>query len=82
MLSREGIALFVIGNTEYSGVIIDNAYHLIESLFNAGFSSVKITKRKISKKILTPYRDQKGRFTTDNEGRKVYSEEFIVIAQK
>jgi hypothetical protein len=76
------MALFVIGNTKYSDVTIDNANHLVESLFSAGFSSVKITKRKISKKILTPYRDKRGRFTTDNEGRKVYSEEFIIIGQK
>ena len=82
MLTRRGLALFIIGNTKYSGVRIDNARHLIESLYSAGFKDVEVTKRKISKKILTPYRDGRGRFTSDGRGRKVYSEEFIVIGQR
>lgn len=82
MLSEHGLALFVIGNTEYSGVKIDNCHHLVESMFDAGFSNVRMTKRKITKKILTPYRDRYGRFTSDNRGRKVYSEEFIVVGRK
>jgi len=82
MLSDSGMALFVIGNTEYKGVKIDNALHLAESLLNSGFVNVLVTKRKISKKILTPYRDKRGRFTTDGTGRKVYAEEFILIGSK
>ncbi len=82
MLSDSGMALFVIGNTEYKGVKIDNALHLAESLLNSGFANVLVTKRKISKKILTPYRDKRGRFTTDGTGRKVYAEEFILIGRK
>ena len=82
MLSDGGMALFVIGNTELKGVKIDNACHLAESLQNSGFSEVLVTKRKISNKILTPYRDQQGRFTKDSEGRKIYSEEFILIGRK
>lgn len=82
MLSRKGLALFVIGNTEYKGVRINNACHLAESLMNSGFAEVHVTKRKISKKILTPYRDNIGRFTTDKNNRKVYSEEFILIGKK
>jgi hypothetical protein len=82
MLSDNGMALFVIGNTEFKGVKIDNACHLAESLQNSGFSEVLVTKRKISMKILTPYRDQQGRFTKDSEGRKIYSEEFILIGRK
>lgn len=82
MLNRNGMALFVIGNTEYTGVRMNNAGHLAESLSEAGFEKVLLTKRKISKKILTPYRDKKGRFTTDAKGRKVYSEEFIIIGRK
>jgi len=82
MLSDSGMALFVIGNTEYKGVKIDNARHLAESLLNSGFSKVQITKRKISRKILTPYRDMRGRFTKDGTGRKVYAEEFILIGRK
>ncbi len=82
MLNSNGMAFFVIGNTEYKGVRVDNAKHLVESLLDAGFLNVQITKRKISKKILTPYRDQKGRFSTDSKGRKVYSEEFIVVGRR
>lgn len=82
ILNDNGKALFVIGNTEYKNVRIDNAKHLSESLLNAGFSSICVTKRKISNKILTPYRDDRGKFTSDKTGRKVYSEEFIVIGRK
>lgn len=82
MLNNGGMALFVIGNTEYKGVKIENACHLAESLINSGFAEVFVTKRKISKKILTPYRDKRGRFTTDGTGRKVYAEEFILIGRK
>jgi len=82
MLSDNGIALFVIGNTEYKGVRIDNAKHLVNSLQNCGFKKIFVTKRKISKKILTPYRDKKGRFTTNCSGRKVYSEEYIIVGRK
>lgn len=82
MLSPEGHALFVIGNTEYKGVRIDNAKHLATALFKAGFSSVDITKRKISNKILTPYRDKNGKFSTNKTGRKIYAEEFILIGNK
>jgi methylase of polypeptide subunit release factors len=82
ILNKDGKALFVIGNTEYKNVRIDNAKHLSESLLDAGFSSICVTKRKISNKILTPYRDEQGKFTSDKAGRKVYSEEFIIIGRK
>jgi methylase of polypeptide subunit release factors len=82
ILSTNGMALFVIGNTEYKNVRIDNAKHLAESLFDAGFKEVLATKRKISNKILTPYRDDLGKFTTNSSGRKIYSDEFILIGRK
>lgn len=82
MLNHKGMALFVIGNTEYKGIRIDNAKHLTESLLKSGFRNVKVTRRKISKKILTPYRDRRGKFTTDANSRKVYAEEFIVVGRK
>jgi len=82
MLNNNGIALFVIGNTEYKSVKINNAKHLVESMLSSGFKNIEITKRKISGKILTPYRDKKGKFTTDKNSRKVYAEEFIVIGRK
>ena len=81
-LSDHGMAVFVIGNTEYKGVRINNAGHLLESMCSQGFSKPKVLKRKISNKILTPYRDQQGKFTNSSDGRKVYAEEYIVIGQK
>ena len=77
-----GATLFVIGNTEYKGVKIDNARHLIETLLDEGFEGVEVDRRKISNKILTPYRDSVGKFTTDKNSRKIYSEEFIIFAKK
>jgi len=82
MLNNNGIALVVIGNTEYKNVRINNAKHLLESMFAAGYKDIEITKRKISKKILTPYRDKKGKFTTNKNSRKVYAEEFIIMGNK
>ena len=82
LLHDKGAALMVIGNTEYKGVKINNAKHLVESLYQAGFESVFITKRKITNKILTPYRDKAGKFSSDENNRKVYSEEFIVVGRK
>lgn len=82
VLTDGGGVLFVIGNTEYKNVIINNAKHLIEALNDAGFSDIYITKRRISNKILTPYRDEKGKFTKYETGKKIYSEEFIVLGRK
>jgi len=82
MLRNGGLAVFVIGNTEYKSVHINNAKHLSESFLNAGFTDVSVSKRKISKKILTPFRNEQGRFSTNKDGRKVYSEEFIIIGRK
>jgi len=82
LLARDGLAFFVIGNTEYRGIHIDNAAHLTESLLRGGFSRIRIAKRKMSGKILTPYRDSVGQFSRRSDGRHVYAEEFILIASK
>jgi DNA modification methylase len=82
ILNDNAIALFVIGNTEYKGVKIENARHLGETLIEVGYTDVVVTKRKISKKILTPYRDATGRFSSNSSGRKVYNEEFILVGRK
>lgn len=82
LLRQRGMALFVIGDTEYKGVRIENAAHLAESLLSGGFSMVRIAKRRMSGKILTPYRDSIGQFSCSNDGRHVYAEEFILIATK
>ena len=83
LLNPKGQALFVIGNTEYKGVRINNAQHLIESMFKAGFGRIFITKRKISNKLLTPYRTKSGKFATaETASRKIYAEEFLVKGYK
>ena len=82
ILAPNGMVVFVIGDTEYKGIRVENAKHLVETLYSNGFREVLVTKRKISNKILTPYRDNIGRFTTNSESRKVYSEEFIVVGKR
>lgn len=79
---ENGYAFFVIGNTSYKGVRIDNTSHLVRSMYYSGFRDISITKRKISGKILTPFRDEKGKFAKSGEGRKVYSHEYIIIGKK
>lgn len=81
-LEEGGLALFVIGNTEYMGVKIDNAKHLAESLLSSGFRNVRVTKRRISNKFLTPNRDSKGKFSRSSVGKQIYGEEYILIAKK
>lgn len=82
IIRKDGACLFVIGNTEYKSVKVDNARHLAESLLNEGFYNVTIKRRKISNKILTPYRDKNGKFSSDKTIRKIYSEEFLIFAQR
>jgi methylase of polypeptide subunit release factors len=82
LIRRSGIALFVIGNTEYKNVRVDNASHLAEALLASGFRSVQAAKRRMTGKILTPYRDSFGQFSGRRTGRHVYAEEFILIATK
>lgn len=83
MLKSNGACVFVIGNTEYKGVKIDNAKHLAECLLREGFCNVNVDRRKISNKILTPYRTKDGKFSKDQgKSRKIYSEEFVVFAKK
>jgi methylase of polypeptide subunit release factors len=80
-LRNNGMMLMVIGNTEYKGVHIDNVKHLVESMQSSEFQRIFVTKRKISGKILTPYRDENGRFSASSDKRKIYSEEFIVVGR-
>jgi methylase of polypeptide subunit release factors len=82
LLNDNGHVAFVIGNTSYKGVYIDNAKVLIESFMNKGFKNIEVSKRKISSKILTPYRDKKGKFSSNKKGEEVYSHEFIILAKK
>lgn len=78
MLENGGMALFVVGDTEYKGVKIKNSEHLIQVLVDEGFSDIKAAKRRISNKLLTPYRDECGRFSSDKSSRTIYHEEYII----
>lgn len=82
ILKFGGGVVFVIGNTSYKGVYIDNAKYLSECMLEAGFKDIKIEKREVKNKILTSYRDKTGKFSRDPKGHKVYSVEFIVTARK
>ncbi|MBE0427293.1 MAG: class I SAM-dependent methyltransferase [Nitrospirae bacterium] len=73
---------FVIGNTSYKGVHVDNAKSLAQSLLDNNFKNVQVSRRKISYKILTPYRNELGRFTSHAHGRKVYSHEYVLTCEK
>ncbi|MDO4935171.1 MAG: DNA methyltransferase [Phascolarctobacterium sp.] len=82
MLRAGGMAFFVIGDTEYKGVPIRNGEHLVLALREAGFTKIYGARRQISNKILTPYRDEIGKFTSDKSKRKIYHEEFIIVGRK
>jgi hypothetical protein len=77
-----GMAVFVIGNTEMSGVRIDNANHLVESLLDAGFIDLRVVKRHLANKPNTPYRAANGRLSSVPIGPQVYAEEYIVMAHR
>ncbi|WP_372380080.1 hypothetical protein [Xanthomonas sp. NCPPB 1062] len=79
-LTDKGMAVFVIGNTRYRDVQIDNASHLAESLLEAGFKRVRATRRRISNKSATPFRDASGKYTRTRTSNPIYAEEFILIA--
>ena len=82
VLEHGGMAVFVIGNTQYKDVTVDNAQHMETSMQRAGFAAVQVIPRKVSLKIMTPYRDARGRFTRDSTQRQVYAEEFVLIGRK
>ena len=78
MLAKGGMVFFVVGDTEYKGTKIKNSEHLVQSLIDTGFSDIKAAKRRISNKLLTPYRDEFGRFSSDKSNRTIYHEEYII----
>ena len=82
VIEEGGMAVFVIGNTQYKGVKVDNAQHLEMCMERAGFEGVHAIPRRVSLKIMTPYRDLRGRFTRDASQRQVYAEEFVLIGRK
>ena len=78
-----GMIFLVIGDTEYKGVKVENSIYLKQCLTRAGFSNVRRTKRRITGKILTPYRNKKGRFSKSAKAaKKIYAEEYVLTGRK
>ena len=78
-------ACIIIGNTTLSGVEIKNAEAAAEQMQEAGFIIKRVIKRKLSNKMITPWRDKvSGRFTSTASQQKTraYEYEFIITAQK
>lgn len=83
MLNPGGIAIFVVGDTEYKGVKILNSAHLMESMRQIGFGGGVISqKRIISGKILTPFRNADGKFSHSASDLSIYHEESVIIGRK
>lgn len=82
LLRKSGICVFVIGDTEYGDVRIENAKCLSEFMILSGFKIEEISKRKIENKFLPSHRDKNGKFSSNKEDRKIYSQEYIIIGRK
>lgn len=82
MVNQNGMIFLIVGDTEYKKVKIENSKHLLECLVNNGFEDIKLAKRRISGKMLTPFRDSSGRFSKDKTQRTVYHEEYIISGRK
>ena len=81
LIRPRGLGVIIIGNTEYSGVKIDNVKYVAYELFIQKMTNIKVYKREIGTKILTRYRDKKGRFTSKNKSKSVYHCEFLITFQ-
>ena len=81
-LNQRALAVIIIGNTQYRAVEIDNARLVAESMERARLCDITVIPRKVSLKIMTPYRDARGRFTRDSTQRMVYGSEFVVIGRR
>jgi len=81
LLKTNGICIMIIGNTSYKGVLIDNAKHLAESMLESGFTDVRVSRRAIKGKILTPYRNKDGTFSSVPTERQIYSDEYIIAGR-
>lgn len=78
-------ACIIIGNTQLRGVNILNAEVATEQMLKIGFKRVKIIKREVPNKMITPWRDiHTGKFTsTENPNKKcAYEYEYILIMGK
>lgn len=82
ILRSKGIAVFVIGDTEYGDKHIENAKCLCECMIQSGFIIKEISKRAVVNKLLPSHRDENGKFTSDKSARSIYSQEYVIIGRK
>ncbi len=82
LLRPGGMVFFVIGDTAYKGVKVSNSTYLRTCLIEAGFVGIRMEKRKITGKILSPYRTEKGKFSSNPADKEVYAEEFVLTGRK
>lgn len=79
LINSNGMAIFVIGDSEYKGVKLLNSKHLIEAMMEYGYSDIKIGKRTIEKCMCVPFRDKSGKFTSKTTSTsEIYHEEFVI----
>ncbi len=82
LLKSNGLCVFVIGDTEYKGVKVENARCLAEFMIQNGLVIQQISKRKIANKFLPSHRDTTGKFSSNSDDRQIYNQEYIVIGRK
>lgn len=85
ILSQNGQACIVIGNTKIKDVHIKSAEVFYDFLRNAGMNEVAVIKRSIPHKLMPTLRDSvTGKFTKlDNPNcKKVYPNEYVIIMRK
>lgn len=85
VLRVDGHACLVIGNTTFLGVKVKSAEVFAEILESLGFNIINIIKRSIPHKLIPTIRDKKtGKFSKlkNKDSKRVYPEEYILIAKK
>jgi adenine-specific DNA methylase len=82
LLTDDGLAFFIIGNTKYCHIEVNNAKHVVECMIKYNFQEISVIKRKISSKILTPFRDEWGKFSSSKGQKEVYSYEYVIVGRK
>lgn len=85
ILTNDGVACLVIGNTKLRDVRIRTAQAFAEILLNTGFEIEDVIRRRIPNKQIPPTRDKTtGKFTARGSvnSKKVYPDEFIIVARK
>lgn len=85
ILKVGGKAFVVLGNTTFKDVKIQSAEIFAELLELSGFKIEEVVKRSIPFKLIPTIRDKStGKFTTleNKNSKKIYPEEYIIIAKK